>query len=296
VNRPLRRISRRALLGGLLAAGVPSAQADAPLSIGRFTSPRRSYATNSYWLEGRDGLILIDTQFLPSQALQFLDLAERSTGKKARTAVVLHPNPDKFNGTEALQSRGVRVITSHQVAELIEPIHRIRLAWYYDDFKPDYPKELPRPEVFGDDTRPLRESGLDLTLHVLGAGCSAAHVVAQAGDAIFVGDLVPSRGHAWLEFALFDDWLQRLDELAAMKPKRIYVGRGEPGGPELIDATREYLRHVRSIVLAAKPSGELGWFRRWRLKSEIVAAYPNYDWDGFVWESLPTIWRQLQNR
>jgi glyoxylase-like metal-dependent hydrolase (beta-lactamase superfamily II) len=289
-------LRRRELLAGVLTAAAVPARADAPLSVGRFTSPRRSYATNSYWLEGRDGLVLIDTQFLPSEALQFVELAERSTGKKARTAVVLHPNPDKFNGTATLQARGVRVISSHPVVELIEPIHRIRLDWYYDDFKPDYPKELPRPEVFGESTRPLHESNLDLTLHVLGPGCSGAHVVVQAGDALFVGDLLTSRGHAWLEFALFDDWLRRLDELEAMKPKRIYVGGGEPGGPELIGEQRDYLRTVRSIVLAAKPSGEIGWYTRWRLKSQIVSAYPTYDWDGFVWESLPAIWRQLQNR
>ena len=53
--------------------------------------------------------------------------AEKATGKKVSTAIVLHPNPDKFNGTAALQARGIDVITSRQVRELIPAVHQIRL-------------------------------------------------------------------------------------------------------------------------------------------------------------------------
>ena len=264
------------------------------VKIGRYTSEKRAYSTNSFWVEGPSGLVLIDTQFLPSDAAKFVDLAERSTGKKAVLAVVLHPNPDKFNGTAALQARGIKVITSEQVAALIPSVHVIRTGWFYEDFKPDYPKDAAKPDSFGSRTTDINAAGLALKLHVLGgAGCSGAHVVAQVGDAVFVGDLLANKGHAWMELALFDDWLKRLDELDALKPSRIYVGRGEAAGADLIAANRNYLQTVRRLVASEQPSGEIGFFKRRALQSKITSAFPGYEWDAFVWESLPDIWRKL---
>ena len=283
-------------MASLWGLGIVHAQNLAPqaLQIGRFVSDKRSYSTNGYWIEGPSGLILIDTQFLPSVATQFVDLAERTTGKKAVLAVVLHPNPDKFNGTATLQARGIKVVTSDQVLALIPSVHIIRTGWFYDDFKPDYPKDAAKPDSFGSRSTEISAAGLTIKLHVLGgAGCSGAHVVAQMGESVFVGDLLANKGHAWMELALFDDWLQRLDELDAIKPTRIYVGRGEAGGTELITAQRNYLQTVRRIVLAEQPSGDIGYFKRRSLKFKITDAFPGYEWDGFVWEALPDIWRKL---
>jgi glyoxylase-like metal-dependent hydrolase (beta-lactamase superfamily II) len=278
----------------MLATGLPSAFAQSSAKIGKFTSDKRAYNTHSYWIEGPTGLVLIDTQFLPSDAAKFVDIAEKTTGKKAVLAVVLHPNPDKFNGVATLQARGIKVVTSQQVLSLIPAVHVIRTGWFYDDFKPDYPKDAPKPESFGSATTTLEAGGLQIKLHVLGgAGCSGAHVVAQVSDSIFVGDLLASKGHAWLELALFDDWLKRLDELDALKIKTIYPGRGDTAGPELIATNRNYLQTVRRMVMAEQPSGEIGFLKRRSLKNKITDAFPGYDWDAFVWEALPDVWRKL---
>lgn len=190
-----RIVARAFLVLGALFCTPATAQ-----SVGTFTSDKSGYHTNSYWIEGADGLILIDTQFLLSDALKFVETAERATGKKAVLAVVMHPNPDKFNGVATLQARGIRVITSRQVRDQIAPIHAIRLGWYYDKLKPDYPRDVPAPEVFGERTTTLQVAGVELTLHVLdGVGCSAAHVVVQQGDRIFAGDLIAAKGHSWME-------------------------------------------------------------------------------------------------
>ncbi|HEY7774133.1 MAG TPA: hypothetical protein VIC26_13195, partial [Marinagarivorans sp.] len=38
-------------------------------SIGRYTSSPWGFNTNSFWIAGPDGIILIGTQFLPSAAI-----------------------------------------------------------------------------------------------------------------------------------------------------------------------------------------------------------------------------------
>ncbi len=94
--------------------------------VGTIVSAPRSFSTNAFWIEGPNGLILIDTMFLLSDAEEALDFAEKATGKKVVMAIILHPNPDKFNGTQVLQKRGIKVLTSSQVLKLIPSIHKDR--------------------------------------------------------------------------------------------------------------------------------------------------------------------------
>jgi glyoxylase-like metal-dependent hydrolase (beta-lactamase superfamily II) len=282
----------------LAPAWAQDAQAVAAPKVSRFTSNPKAYSTHNFWIAGKDGVVMFDTQFLPSDAVKSFEQAQRETGLPVKTAIILHPNPDKFNGTAELQKRGVRVITSQQVAQLIPSVHDIRYGWFYKDYAPDYPKDAAKPAVFGNASTLLNLHGLPVQMHVLGgAGCSGAHVCAQVGDALFVGDLLANKGHAWMELALFEAWAARLAELRALPGvKRIFVGRGEAGGVELIDQMAAYLAKVQQIVRSEQPSGDLGWIKRRLLKREIENAFPGYEWDGFVWESLPDIWKALQKK
>ena len=279
----------RALVTAAALAGLAHVQAQ---EVGSFTSPPRSFSTVSYWIAGPRSTVLIDTQFLPKEGMQALREAERGSGRKVSHALVLHPNPDKFNGTAALQANGVRVMTSAQVAEQIPAVHRIRLGWFADEYSPDYPQEAAKPASFGDRTGQVDWPGVNIKLHVLGPGCSAAHVVAQMDDAVFVGDLVNVDNHAWLELGRIDDWLQRLQDVRDMKPARVFPGRGKPGGPEMLERQSEYLRFVQKLVQAERPSGSLGWFTKLRLQNAIERQYPALGYPGFMRDGLAAVWHE----
>ncbi len=242
-------------------------------------------------IEGPTGLILIDTQFLTSEANAFVEAAEAATNKRVELAVVLHANPDKFNGTAALQARGIRVVTSAQVAALIPSIHRKRVAAFADRYAPDYPRALPAPTAFGDATVTLSAGGTHVTAHVMGAGCSEAHVVvthaAADGRHLFAGDLVANGAHAWLEIGRSDAWLKRVDEMAAFAPNHVHPGRGPSGGASLLDTQRSYLTTVRAIVdeVAAAEAGagdpvELAIKR-------VRAAFPELNFPVFLRIGIP---------
>lgn len=255
--------------------------------VGTFVSSPWGFETSSYWIEGPDGLVLIDTQFLPSAAAKAVDWAETVTGKQVKLAFVLHANPDKFDGTATLQRRGIRVITSEQVKRLIPAVHQKRLGWFYDRYKPDYPKETPEPEAFGSRTQVIRAAGLELTAHVLGPGCSEAHVVVEVDGHIFVGDLVANGAHSWLEIGKTDQWLERLDELAALAPRYVHPGRGPSGGPELIARERAYLERLMEIVAASKPTLPIVKGTIMKLRKQVEAAFPGYLYTVFLRTGLP---------
>lgn len=257
-----------------------------------------SFSTTSYAIIGKDGLILVDTQFLPKETVQFVEDVERATGKKAVAAFVLHANPDKFNGTAALQARGVRVMTSTAVAALIPEVHKKRVRAFAARYQPDYPTEQPAPETFEihapATSTTMDVAGTTVTLHAAGPGCSEAHVILQHGDDVFAGDLVANGAHAWLEIGQTLEWQRRLDEMAALtpRPRRVHPGRGLSGGPELLDVQRRYLDDVIAAVAAERPSGEPSEEAIARAKAAIVAKHPGLRFAVFLEIGLPAEWRR----
>lgn len=265
--------------------------------VGVYVSNPWTFSTSAYWIEGPRGVVLIDTGFLPSVATEILEGAERTTGKKVELAIVLHANPDKFNGTATLQARGVKVVTSAQVLAAMPPVHEKRVKAFGERYAPEYPTVLPAPESFGAATTTLEAGGLALKAHVLGPGCSEAHVAVEWEGHLFVGDLVANGTHSWLEIGKTDEWLKRIDELTALKPRFVHPGRGAPGGPELLATERTYLEAVIAAVAAEKPvlpppEGALD-----RVKASLKTAYPDLGFPVFLNIGLPAEWaRQARAR
>jgi glyoxylase-like metal-dependent hydrolase (beta-lactamase superfamily II) len=259
--------------------------------VGTFTSSPRSFDTNSFWIEGPEGLVFIDTQFLPSEAEQSIAIAERETGKRVVAAIVLHPNPDKFNGTEVFRRHGARVVTSAQVLAAIPAVAAQRRRAFYERYAPDYPATDPVIESIGDASTTFRAAGLELELHVLGRGCSEAHVVVKWNDHVFAGDLIASGTHSWLELGYVEPWLERLGEIEALGATRVHPGRGPSGGRELVAAEREYLERVLALVRARSPSGPATDAVIEELTREVVAAYPRHRYAVFL-RGLRRVWNR----
>jgi glyoxylase-like metal-dependent hydrolase (beta-lactamase superfamily II) len=282
-------------------AGTGSRIPDAP-KVGRYVSSKWGFSTVSYWIEGEDGVVLVDTQFLPSAAAELVAIAERETGKPVVAAIVLHANPDKFNGTATLQARGIEVLTSAQVLEKIPEIHAKRVAAFGERYAPDYPTEPARPASFGDADVTLERAGLRLRLHVLGPGCSGAHVALSWEGHLFVGDLVANRAHSWLELGLSDEWLARIDELAALRPTHVHPGRGGSGGPELLTAQSEYLRRVQALVATEHaalteggrtPADDEVARALARIRATLEREHPGYAFAVFLKLGLPAEWQRV---
>ena len=260
--------------------------------VGQYVSSGWGFATSTFWIEGPEGVVLLDAQFLPSAAEEAIVAAERVTRKKVVAAIVLHPNPDKFNGTATFQARGIKVLTSSQVLAKIPEVFASRTQSFGDRYKPDWPTETPRPESFGEATTKLQLAGLELTAHVLGPGCSDAHVVVSWEGHVFVGDLVANGAHSWLEIGRTDAWLERLGEIEAMAPRQVHPGRGRSGGAALLTAEREYLQAVIDLVAAEKPTMPPDLAGLSRVRQALERRYPNHRFPVFLEIGLPAEWER----
>lgn len=276
--------STSAAVGGLW-------HSDRDARIWGWVSSPWTFSTTSWAIEGDDGLVLIDTQFLPKDAVAFVEAVEGATGKKAKLAVVLHANPDKFNGTTALQARGIEVVTSSQVLALLPGVHQKRLAAFGARYAPDYPTAEPAPASFGDAVVSRDVAGVHLTLTPVGAGCSDAHVIAEFDDDngrhVFVGDLVANGAHSWLELGRTPDWLARLDEIAARSPGFVYPGRGLVGDATLLSTEREYLKSLIADVSAADAAGGSDEEVIAEARRRILLRHPSLRFSVFLNIGLP---------
>lgn len=260
--------------------------------VGTFVSSPRGFSTSSCWIEGPTGVILVDAQFLPSAAERSVAVAEEVTGKRVELAIVLHATPDRYNGTGALQRRGIRVVSARQVVEGMTAVDAARRRDFAERYRPDYPERLALPESFGDQTRQLGAGGLTVTAHVLDAGCSSAHVVVEYDGHLFAGDLVASRNHAWLDEADVDAWLARLDDMERLQPRFVHPGRGPSGGAELLAAQAVYLRLVQRLVREANPAGPVDEAAIAALQARVEAAFPGFGFAEFLRVGLTAEWRR----
>lgn len=276
-------------IGGELPSDAEVVLKHGDRRVGTYTSSPQGFETSSYWIEGPTGLIFIDTQFLLSAGEEALNWAEKATGKKVELAIVLHPNPDKFNGVGTFKKRGIKVVTSEQVRALIPAVHKLRHGWFYDRYKPDYPNEMTLPDSFGSKTTELSAGGIKVKAHVLGKGCSDAHVVVEYDGHLFPGDLVTNLNHAWLELGHVDDWLNRIDELWDLEPDYVHPGRGVTGGDELLEKQELYLKQVRTLVKKEKPRLPVNEKRAEAVVEKLQQLYPGYGFVHFIRIGIPEV-------
>jgi hypothetical protein len=119
-------------------------------------------------------------------------------------------------------------------------------------------------------------------VHVLGSGCSPAHVVVEWEGHLFVGDLVANGSHSWFEHGHAGEWLKRLEELRALRPRWIHPGRGPTGGPELLDQQTEYLRTVVETVAAERQQGLPHREALARITEKVAQRYPHHRYPMFL--------------
>ncbi len=264
--------------------------------VGAYVSSSWGFNTKSYWIEGPGGVVLIGTQFLPSAANEVVDIAESVTGKKVVMAIVLHANPDKFNGTALLKSRGIKVVSSKQVVELIPEIDKKRRAWFYDRYKPDYPEKLVLPDIAWDKTQAFDAVGLRFKAYIMGDAVSNAHLLIELDSHLFVGDLIANKNHGWLELGKSEQWLKRLGEIRAnINPKVIHPGRGYAmAGERLLTAQENYLRFINQTLVEFYTGKQITEKNKSDVIDAITQKYPDFGFDYFLSLGIPAQWEQLR--
>lgn len=252
------------------------------LTVHVFASPPDAFFVNSYWFETDAGIVVVDAQFLVSQARL---LRERigAAGKPLAAVVVTHPHPDHFNGVGTLlegAAERVSVYATQATRDGIVAIEAQKRAEWKPVHGADYPDATVLPDRVVASGESVAIGGLDLRFDDVGPGESLNQTlvtVAGTGE-LFCGDLIYNRVHPWLVEGRSSAWLEQLGSVLKTFPtvERVYPGHGEPTTLLGLKEHLAYVNAFQSLVRAeVERSGAIGDEGRVAIKAEVEARFPD---------------------
>ncbi|NVJ98998.1 MAG: MBL fold metallo-hydrolase [Alphaproteobacteria bacterium] len=285
-----------ALTAPTLADGVQINQ------LHRYTSGHTAWNTNSFWIEGDDGVAVIDAQLLASDARR-LATQIKATGKRIAGVIVTHPHSDHFGGLAALKDEfgDFPIYATQGTADHFEGTHKQMLASYQmpNAFAEPLDERLVMPTniVSGGDT--IAIAGISFNIHDLGAGEAANNLVAYQPDlnVVFAGDTFYPFAHYYIGEGHIDGALEHLAFLKATFPADTYVmaGHTDPNRIASADPQIGYIKRFIEVVKEARAAegaldanGRLTREARGAAVTKLMADYAHYDDFSFGSQTILT--------
>ncbi len=152
---------------------------NSPYTLHRYAAGSHAWNTNSYWLESKDGIVLIDGQLLKSDA-RYLAAIIKANGKPVKGALLTHPHPDHMAGfTELRKQLGYFPIyaTKRATQAAIENYQQFLSSKFSLKYGRDVEQQLTLPDNLLKHRQKLVIAGMELEIHALGAGEASDHIL-----------------------------------------------------------------------------------------------------------------------
>jgi len=227
--------------------------------IGDFAPPtkeNKGFVNNSCWIDLGDSLVVIDPGPSYHFAEEFARLAEKSTGKKIKAAVVTNYHDDRLYGASYYAAKQIPVIAHKSIVEDIkrhsERFERLKHVLTQEEFAKT---KLVTPDTLFDDKYLIKGSKRNVELLKL-SPVSEEHsdIVVWVPDLkfLFAGNIIfNNRALNYTKSSNMKGWIEALKKIEAMHPKIILGGHGSEMGPDAYKTTLEYLQSLQKQVKAA---------------------------------------------
>lgn len=240
------------------------------VTIHTLTAPEQVFANSTHIIETANNLVLIDTQFLLPNAMDFRAYAE-SLGKPIERVLLTHHHPDHFLGSEAFADLDVYALA--ETSDLIAEVGQDEVDEKQADFGPAIASSFVVPQVVEPGTVEIDGVAFEFIL-VKNAEAEFQLVTRLPDyDVVSVGDIVYSDVHLIMAGSP-PSWIEALETLKAESTESTIVlaGHGVPGGPDLYD------QNVAWLAKAGELLGEVTTGEEW--KAGLVAAFPELGMDA----------------
>jgi glyoxylase-like metal-dependent hydrolase (beta-lactamase superfamily II) len=278
---------------GLGKAKLPSASVEftsvpaetKAVSVHRYESPKMD-PVNLYWLETKEGIILVDTGRFLSQAQYALAEIRAQTDKTILGILLTHPHTDHYGGLPVfVKAAGADVpiyasqITYDDMKTDGQGFIKVRNELHGNDF-PDH-DEIPLPNRIVKDGDEFQLGGLTFKVIDLPKNetiVTTLYYLPQQG-ALFAGDIITNKSIPFLGDGYSKNWLTQLQVLQQRYPDQmVYHGHGEPGRARpLIKAQIEYIETLRNLVAKALSTGiSITSEEKEAIVAQMEKRYPDY--------------------
>lgn len=232
------------------------------LTLEVFTGSAQAFNVNSAIVYGEKDAVLVDAQFLLSDAHR---LAARilEIGKNLTHIYVTHFHPDHYFGLQVMKS----AFPQAQIVALPETVEDIKntFAKKVDQWKPVVGDNIPDqpviPEAMNHPVIELEGHELNIKGRLQGDTPNNSYVWIPSIKAVITGDIVYNGAFVWTLETNAESrqaWLLTLNELMSLNPEIVVAGHQTPdmsNSPEAIAHTRRYLVAFDE-VLSESPTTE----------------------------------------
>jgi glyoxylase-like metal-dependent hydrolase (beta-lactamase superfamily II) len=231
----------------------------APLTVQPFVAGEAGFLVTSTLISGAREAVLVDGQFLESEAAKLVEVV-RASGRTLTAVYVTHAHPDHYFGLPVIKAAfpEARVLAHPTVAA------QMKARWQakHDQWKPVFGDDIADTAVDAEayDAPSLTLEGQEIRLLGPAAGDDAdlVTVYVPSAEALIASDTAYSGVHAWLAESKADGgnaWLATIDRLRALDPAIVIAGHDDPALPDdatSLAATATYIRDFQAAVAASK--------------------------------------------
>jgi glyoxylase-like metal-dependent hydrolase (beta-lactamase superfamily II) len=267
-------VKTRILLAPLLIllAAASAASAQSKLHLRVFTSGPNGFSVNSTLIYGEKDAILIDTQFVRSEAYRVAAMILESK-KNLTTVYITHGHPDHYFGIAVLK----QAFPNAKFVALPATIAAIRNGWdgRIKNWTPEFGFNLPAtgpilPDELQGNALNLEGEALQVVGGVTGDGPNNSYVWIPSLHAVIAGDIVFSGSH-FNPPKMPEEWLKTLDQIADLKPITVIPGHERAGArndASTIAFMKAYIKDYNEALDSSKTAAEF--------RSKMVKKYPNF--------------------
>jgi glyoxylase-like metal-dependent hydrolase (beta-lactamase superfamily II) len=267
-------VTLRILLALLLtwSALVPTLSAQSKLHLRVFTSGPNGFSVNSTLIYGDKDAILVDTQFVMSEAYRVAAMVLESK-RNLTTVYITHPHPDHYFGMAALK----QAFPKAKFVALPATVAGIRNGWEgrLKNWTPEFGFNLPTsgpilPDELQGNTLTLEGETLQIVGGVTGDGPNNSYIWIPSLRAVIAGDIVFSGSH-FMPPKMPQEWIKTLDQIAELKPVTVIPGHERAGArndASTIGAMKTYIQDYNEALDTSKTTAEF--------HSKMVRKYPNF--------------------
>lgn len=241
-----------------------------------------SFDPNAGAIVGPKGVLTIDTRATPALARELIRDLAAVTDQPVRHIYLTHYHAVRVLGASAYENATVIASThNHEVIRTLgEMDMAVEIARFPRLFKgADEIPGLTFPDLTFENEMTLW-MGREVVLRHVGRGHSGADGIAWLPKEriLFSGDLVERKTTPYCGEAWFDDWIECLDKLAALRPHTLMPGRGEAltTTDACLDAIQETRGFLTDLLSATRACVERDYMVKQTFERVVDKLRPRY--------------------
>lgn len=258
------------------ASSSTESKGGSKLHVETYVGSEKGFLVTSNLILGPTEAVLIDSQFIKSDAKQVVSMIQKS-GRRLKTVFVTHGHPDHYFGIETLRAAfpDARYVATAETIADIKATGSGKLGYWKGVYADEMPAAVPQVDQVNANSD-LNVDGETLILKQIAPGESehASVIIAPSLKAAFTGDMLYDQVHLWLAEAVghTESWKSNLNALKANTGvETLYVGHkkfNRAANKSLINENISYIDRAVKIFGQAQ-TAEQG-------ATQIKAAFPEY--------------------